>query len=99
MYICSSQGEGQGKGQGQGKCILYRIKVRFCLKPFDFEVQLRYRSIRIVLLISCCLGKGIRECQGARSRYVRGMGQGCVCCTHVMLRFRVIVPYTVVHPS
>ena len=77
MYICSSQGEGQGKGQGQGKCILYRIKVRFCLKPFDFEVQLRYRSIRIVLLISCCLGsKGIRECQGARSRYVRGMGQG-----------------------
>jgi len=52
------------------------VSFKFCLKPFDFEVQLRYRSIRIALLISCCLGKGIRECQGARSRYVRGMGQG-----------------------
>jgi len=52
------------------------VAFKFCLKPSDFELQLSYRSILIVLLISCCLGKGIRECQGARSRYVRGIGQG-----------------------
>ena len=52
------------------------MALKFCLKPIDFQLQLSYRSILIVSLISCCLGKGIRECQGARSRYVRGIGQG-----------------------